>query len=262
MSDTQSSQPQHRAGRYLRQPQGYRAFFPADLPPYPPIAIDGELLTLLLAAQGALARLEGAMRTIPNADLFLSMYIRREAVLSSRIEGTRSTIGDLLAAEARLTNPPQPADVQEVANCVRAMRFGLERLESLPVSVRLIREMHGLLMEEVRGSHLTPGELRRTQNWIGRPGSTIATATFVPPPAHAVPDALANLERFLHSRDEMPLLLRIGIAHVQFEMIHPFLDGNGRVGRLLITLLLHERGELSEPVLYLSEYFERNRDEY
>jgi Fic family protein len=142
------------------------------------------------------------------------------------------------------------------------MRYGLERLETLPVSGRLIRELHAFLMQDVRGSHLTPGELRRSQNWIGRPGSTLATATFVPPPAHAVPDALANLERFLHSQDELPVLLRVGIAHVQFEMIHPFLDGNGRVGRLLITLLLSERGELQEPVLYLSEYFERNRSEY
>jgi Fic family protein len=247
---------------YVRQPQGYRAFIPADLPPEPSIAIDGELLEMLLAAQSALARLDGAMRTMPNPDRFLSMYIRREAVLSSRIEGTRSTINHLLASEANLANPPQPTDVREVANYVRAMRYGLERLETLPVSVRLIRELHTFLMEGTRGSHLTPGELRRTQNWIGRPGSTLATATFVPPPAHVVPDALANLERFLHTRDALPVLLRIGIAHVQFEMIHPFLDGNGRVGRLLISLLLSERGELSEPVLYLSEYFERNRDDY
>lgn len=252
----------HRAGHHVRQPQGYSAFLPAELPPEPPIAVDGELLSLLLAAQSALARLDGAMRTIPNPDLFLSMYVRREAVLSSRIEGTRSTIGDLLAAEARLSSPPQPADVQEVGNYVRAMRYGLERLDSLPISVRLIRETHAILMDGVRGSHLTPGELRRTQNWIGRPGSTLASATFVPPPAHAVPDLLANLERFLHSRDDLPFLLRTGIAHVQFEMIHPFLDGNGRVGRLLITLLLREHGELSEPVLYLSEYFDRNRDAY
>lgn len=217
---------------------------------------------MLLAAQRALARLDGAMRTMPNPDRFLAMSIRREAVLSSRIEGTRSTISHLLAAEAHLTNPPQPTDVREVANYVRAMRYGLERLETLPVSVRLIRELHAFLMDGVRGSHLTPGELRRTQNWIGRPGSTLATATFVPPPAHALADALTNLEQFLHGWDALPVLPRIGIAHVQFEMIHPFLDGNGRVGRLLISLLLSERGELRAPVLYLSEYFERNRDDY
>jgi Fic family protein len=252
----------HRAGRYMQQPQGYRAFIPASLPPEPPIAVDDELLILLLEAQAAVARLDGAMRAIPNPEHFMSMYIRREAVLSSRIEGTQSTIGDLLAAEAQLNAPPQPADVQEVANYVRAMRYGLERLETLPVSVRLIREIHALLLDGVRGSHLTPGELRRSQNWIGRPGSTLATATFVPPPAHAVPDHLADLEQFLHSHDNLPLLLRIGMAHVQFEMIHPFLDGNGRVGRLLITLMLSERGELIQPVLYLSEFFERNRDDY
>ena len=251
-----------RAGRYIQQPQAYRAFFPAELPPTPSITIDSDLLARLLTAQGALARLDGAIRTIPNVDLFLAMYINREAVLSSRIEGTRSRIEDLLAAEAKLNNPPQPSDVEEVANYVRALGYGLERLDTLPVSVRLLRELHALLMEGVHGAHMTTGELRRTQNWIGRPNSTLATATFVPPPAYAVPDALANLERFLHSRDDMPLLVRVGIAHVQFEMIHPFLDGNGRVGRLLITLLLSERGELSEPVLYLSEYFENSRDEY
>lgn len=251
-----------RAGRSIQQPQGYRAFIPASLPPDPPIEIDAELLDLLLRAQGAIARLDGAIQSIPNADLFLSMYIRREAVLSSRIEGTQSTIKDLLASEAHLNSPAQPADVEEVANYVRAMRFGLVRLATLPVSVRLIREIHAQLLEGTRGSHLTPGELRRTQNWIGRPNSTLASATFVPPPAHEVPEHLANLERFLHYNDQLPLLLRIGIAHVQFEMIHPFLDGNGRVGRLLITLLLSERGELSEPVLYLSAFFERYRDDY
>ncbi len=199
---------------------------------------------------------------MPNPDLFLSMYIRREAVLSSRIEGTQSTIDDLLAAEANLANPPQPADVQEVANYVQAMRYGMDRLTTLPVSVRLIRELHEILMHGAGGSHLTSGELRRTQNWIGRPNSTLATATFVPPPAHAVPEALANLERFVHYDDTLPLLIKIGIVHVQFEMIHPFLDGNGRVGRLIIALLLSEGGELVEPVLYLSEFFERRRDEY
>jgi len=251
-----------RAGTYVRQPQGYRAFFPALLPPDPPIDIDQDLLAMLLRAQGALARLDGAVCAMPNPDLFLSMYVRREAVLSSRIEGTQSTIDDLLAAEAKLANPRQPADVHDVANYVRAMRYGMERLETLPVSVRLIRELHEILMQNARGSHLAPGELRRTQNWIGRPNSTLATATFVPPPPHAVPDALANLERFLHYEDELPILIRIGIAHVQFEMIHPFLDGNGRVGRLLIALLLSEQGELTEPLLYLSEFFERRRDEY
>jgi Fic family protein len=147
-------------------------------------------------------------------------------------------------------------------NYVRAMQHGLDRLETLPVSVRLIRELRAVLMEGMGGPHLTPGELRRSQNWIGPPGSTLAQATFVPPPAHAVPDALSELERFLHRQDDLPLLIKIGLAHVQFEMIHPFLDGNGRVGRLLITLLLCERGMLSKPVLYLSAWFDRHRPEY
>jgi Fic family protein len=253
---------EHRAGRYVRQPQGYRAFVPAPLPPEPPVAIDDRLLSLLLDAQSALSRLDGSIQTIPDPDLFVMMYVRREAVLSSQIEGTQSTIQDLLAAEAKLGTPAQPGDVKEVVNYVRAMRHGLDRLASLPVSVRLIREIHAVLMEGVRGSHLTPGELRRSQNWIGPPGATLAEATFVPPPAPLVPDALADLERFLHRRDDSPLLIRIGLAHAQFEMIHPFLDGNGRVGRLLITFLLCERGELLKPVLYLSAFFKRNRPEY
>lgn len=224
--------------------------------------MDGELLSLLIRAHGGVTRLDGALGAIPDPDLFVMMYVRREAVLSSRIEGTRSSIHDLLAAEAGLLAPAQPEDVREVGNYVRAMRHGLDRLGTLPVSVRLIREVHRVLMEGVRGGNLAPGELRTTQNWIGPPGSTLAGATFVPPPAHAVPEALSDLERFLHRMDDLPLLVRVGLAHVQFEMIHPFLDGNGRVGRLLITLLLCEQGELRQPALYLSWYLNRHRQEY
>jgi Fic family protein len=209
-----------------------------------------------------LGRLDGAILTLPNPDLFVFMYVRKEAVLSSQIEGTQSSLQDLLAAEARLMDDSLPSDVGEVVNYVRAMNHGLSRLQTLPVSVRLIREIHAELMEGVRGGQLTPGELRATQNWIGPSGATLREATFVPPPADVVPASLADLERFLHSEDPLPPLVQVGLAHAQFETIHPFLDGNGRVGRLLITFLLTERGLLTRPVLYLSHYFKRHRAAY
>jgi Fic family protein len=190
------------------------------------------------------------------------MYVRKEAVLSSQIEGTQSSLQDLLSVEAEVSGAATPRDVDEVVNYVRAMNHGLARLEQLPVSTRLIREIHIELMKGVRGSRLTPGELRRSQNWIGPGGSSLATATFVPPPPEAVPQALGDLETFLHQRDDVPLLIKIGLAHAQFETIHPFLDGNGRVGRLLITFLLCERGALHKPVLYLSHYFKAHRQQY
>ncbi len=190
------------------------------------------------------------------------MYVRKEAVLSSQIEGTQSSLQDLLAAEAELLDPATPQDVAEVVNYVRAMNYGLGRLPTLPVSVRLIREIHEQLMRGVRGERMLPGELRSSQNWIGPAGSTIATATFVPPPPHEVGRLLGEMESFLHAEDATPPLVRIALAHVQFETIHPFLDGNGRVGRLLITFLLTERGILTKPVLYLSHYFRRHRQAY
>jgi Fic family protein len=251
-----------RAGRYITQPTGYRAFMPAPLPPQPALALGGELQGLLSAADRALGRLDGAVLTLPNPDLFVFMYVRKEAVLSSQIEGTQSSLQDLLAAEAQLFEPTLPRDVDEVINYVGAMNHGLARLPELPVSVRLIREIHAELMRGVRGGRLQPGELRTSQNWIGPAGCTLATATFVPPPHHAVPGALGDLETFLHTADELPPLVKIALAHVQFETIHPFLDGNGRVGRLLITFLLTERGVLHKPVLYLSHYFKRHRQTY
>jgi Fic family protein len=215
----------------------------------------------LSLADRALGRLDGSVTTLPNPDLFVFMYVRKEAVLSSQIEGTQSSLQDLLSAEALLSNR-LPDDVNDVVNYVRAMQAGLQRLRELPVSIRLIREMHQALLQGVRGAHLTPGELRRTQNWIGPAGATIHTATFVPPPPQEVPRLLSELETFLHHRDDLPLLIRIGLAHAQFETIHPFLDGNGRLGRLLITFLLCEREALSKPVLYLSHYFKRHRQQY
>ena len=190
------------------------------------------------------------------------MYVRREAVLSSQIEGTQSSLQNLLAAEARLSDPDAPADVSEVLNYVKAMQHGLSRLAALPVSVRLIREIHEVLMAGVRGGQLTPGELRSTQNWIGTGGCTLQDAAFVPPPPLEVPQALSDLERFLHSGTRLPVLVQIALAHAQFETIHPFLNGNGRIGRLLIAFLLVERQLQRKPVLYLSSFFKRHRIEY
>ena len=251
-----------RAGRYVSQPAGYRAFIPAPLPPDPPVDLGGRLRELLSDTDYALGRLDGAVLTLPNPELFVFMYVRKEAVLSSQIEGTQSSLQNLLAAEARLNDPDAPADVTEVVNYVRAMNHGLTRLAELPVSVRLIREIHTELMRDVRGGRLTPGELRKSQNWIGPGGCTLREATFIPPPPHEVPQALADLERFLHAENPPPPLVHVGLAHAQFETIHPFLDGNGRVGRLLITFLLTERKLLARPVLYLSHFFKRNRAEY
>jgi len=253
---------QSRAGCYVQQPAGYRAFIPAPLPPDPPVDLAGPLRALLSEADYALGRLDGAILTLPNPDLFVFMYVRKEAVLSSQIEGTQSSLQNLLAAEARLHDPNAPADVSEVVNYVRAMNHGLARLAELPVSVRLIREIHAELLRGVRGGRLTPGELRTSQNWIGPAGCTLREATFVPPPPHEVPQVLSDLERFLHSDSPLPVLVQIGLAHAQFETIHPFLDGNGRLGRLLITFLLTERKRLARPVLYLSHYFKRHRAEY
>jgi Fic family protein len=258
-----TADPGGRAGRYQRQLAGYRAFIPAPLPPNPPVRLQGELQGLLSEADRALGRLDGAVQTLPNPDLFVFMYVRKEAVLSSQIEGTQSSLQDLLAAEAELFSPAaRPPDVDEVVNYVAAMNHGLGRLAELPVSVRLIREIHERLLAGVRGSRLTPGELRRSQNWIGPGGCTLAEATFVPPPPDVLPAALSDLERFLHGQDDTPPLVKIALAHAQFETIHSFLDGNGRLGRLLITFLLTECGVLHKPVLYLSHYFKRHRQAY
>lgn len=254
--------PVNRAGRYVRQLGGYRAFLPAPLPPEPPIRLSGNIQSLLSRADLALGRLDGSIQILPNPDLFVYMYVRKEAVLSSQIEGTQSSLQDLLSAEAQIFAPERPRDVDEVVNYVRAMNHGLARIEDLPVSVRLIREIHAELLADVRGSHLTPGELRQSQNWIGPAGCTLNEAIFVPPPPQNVLEALGALERFLHEDNRLPLLIKIGLAHSQFETIHPFLDGNGRVGRLLITFLLCENGVLQKPVLYLSHYFKRHRQVY
>ncbi|MHB8202867.1 MAG: Fic family protein [Desulfomonilaceae bacterium] len=251
-----------RAGGYVVLPTGYRAFMPAPLPPKPSINITGELQKVLSKADRSLGRLDGSIQTLPNPDLFVYMYVRKEAVLSSQIEGTQSSLQDLLAVEAQLSGVNRPRDVAEVVNYVNAMNYGLACLDTLPVSVRLIREIHKKLLANVRGSNLAPGELRQTQNWIGPSGCNLGEATFVPPPPQYVQQALGDLEIFIQENSDLPLLIKIGLAHAQFETIHPFLDGNGRVGRLLITFLLCESGVLLKPVLYLSHYFKRHRQLY
>ena len=250
-----------RAGQFVKQVEGYRAFLPAPLPPVPSLIYDADLIRLLSEADQRLARLDGVTSTLPNPDLFVAMYVRQEAVLSSQIEGTQSTLEDVLQFEIDPQGDELPRDVGEVVNYVAAMNYGLKRLPTLPLSLRLIREIHGVLLEGTRGGEKTPGEFRKSQNWIGPAGCNLATASFVPPPVAVMSDALANLEKFFHDTT-LPVLLQCGLAHAQFETIHPFLDGNGRVGRLLITFLLCSRGVLQRPLLYLSYFLKQNRLEY
>jgi len=249
------------AGRVVRTPAGYWAFVPHPLPPA--FSWTPDLVIALSEADRALGELAGLGRSLPNPHLLIRPFVRREAVLSSRIEGTRASLSDLYAYEAVQLPLFEPAsDVHEVYNYVRALEYGLERLRTLPLSLRLIREIHARLMEGVRGEHRTPGEFRRSQNWIGPPGSTPSDAPFVPPPVSEMHEALDAFERFLHAPSSLPPLVRLGLIHYQFEAIHPFLDGNGRVGRLLITLLLCAWDLLPEPLLYLSAYFEAHRQAY
>jgi len=242
--------------------EAVRAFVPASLPPAPPLTFEGNLQRALEAAVLALGRLDGVATLLPDKSLFLYAYVRKEAVLSSQIEGTQSSLSDLMLFELDEAPGVPLDDVVEVSNYVAALDHGLARLrEGFPLSNRLIREIHAVLLSRGRGSGKDPGEFRRSQNWIG--GSRPANAAFVPPPHTAVPDCMAALERFLHAEDDgLPELVRAGLAHVQFETIHPFLDGNGRVGRLLITFLLCHARVLGEPLLYLSLYFKQNRAAY
>ena len=259
MEKTRSS----RSGKILRQPSGYHAFIPNPLPPQDPsIQIDSELQSLLSQADRFLGRLDGSIQTLPDPNLFVLMYVRKEAVLSSQIEGTQSSLRDVLEAEARLHDPARPDDAWEVINYVNALNRGLDLLAEIPISIRLMKELHQMLLHNVRGSERDTGDTRTSQNWIGPPGCSLADAIFVPPPPNEMQEALSDLERFVNTPTNLPLLIQIGMAHAQFETIHPFLDGNGRLGRLLITLLLCEREVLLEPVLYLSHYFKENREEY
>lgn len=249
-----------KIGNFVQQPAGYQAFVPADFPPPNPINWDNELILLLSDANLAIGRLKEVELTVPDVDFFIFMYVRKEAALSSQIEGTQATIIDLLKVEARIGDEVA-SDVDEIRNYISAMNHGLKLLKNLPLSLRLIRELHATLLKGVRGENRSPGEFRRTQNWIG--GASIASASFVPPPANEILRTMGDIEKFIHSKaDALPLLIKAGLIHAQFETIHPFLDGNGRVGRLLITFYLLSENVLSRPLLYLSDFFKKHRLDY
>ena len=254
-----TGKPAITSGRWITTLEGYKAYQPNPLPPE--IIWTPRLVRILSQADRLLGRLAGEGRRLPNPHVLIRPFVRREAVYSSRIEGTQATLGELLAAEAGAVQERSPEDLREVGNYVAALEHGLKRLKTLPLSLRLVRELHEKLMTGVRGDHATPGEFRRTQNWIGRPGCTLADASYVPPAPDALMAQLGQWEDFLHD-ETIPPLVHAALMHYQFEAIHPFLDGNGRVGRLLITLCLCARGVLPEPLLYLSAFFEATRTDY
>ncbi len=249
-----------RSGRLVKQPRGYWAFVPNPLPPE--LELTWELAGEVSLADRGLSELAGIARTLPNPYLLIPSLMSREAVLSSRIEGTQASLSDLYFFEAAHVPPSPTSDVLEVQKYVHALQHGLQRLKTLPVSLRLLREMHAKLMHGVSGEHLTPGEFRRSQNWIGPPGCTLNEATFVPPSPEDLMESLGTLEKFWHAPSRLPLVVRLALIHYQFEAIHPFLDGNGRIGRLLLTVLMCSEKALPQPMLYLSAYFERHRDDY
>ncbi len=251
-----------KVGRFVLQPQGYKAFIPEPLPSRSPIKFDDELLNLLSEADRALARLDGIATVLPNPDLFIAMYVKKEAILSSQIEGTQASLEGVLEFEANLVPKENIYDIKEVINYVKALDYGIERLKTLPMSLRLIKEVHKILMENTRGATKNPGEFRTTQNWIGPAGAGLSEAIFVPPPPNMVINLMGDLENFIHQKDNIPPLIKISLIHYQFETIHPFLDGNGRMGRLLITFYLYWKQLLSKPLLYLSFYLKKNREAY
>ena len=249
------------AGEVIQSRKGYWTFIPDPLPPS--MRWSSSLISAVGTAERALGKLDSLASTLPSPHILVRPFVRREAVLSSRIEGTRASLNDIYIYDAtQLSYLESTTDVREVHNYIKAMDYGIERQSSLPVSLRLIREMHAVLMEGVRGEYLTPGEFRRSQNWIGPPGSTLESARFVPPPVDEMHKALDELEKFIHASSDLPRIVQAALIHYQFEAIHPFLDGNGRIGRLLIILLITEWGLLSHPWLYLSAYFEAYRKEY
>jgi len=253
----------NRAGFYVTQPEGYASFIPKPLPPIPPIRMDNKMMNILSQADRALGRLDGAREILPNPELFVYMYVRKEAVLSSQIEGTQASLMDLLEYEADTILRGGPKDVKEVVNYIAAMNYGLEELKKgRKIDTSLLQNIHQQLLQNVRGSEKKPGELRMVQNWIGPSGSSIHDAIFIPPGIPDMKKSLLEFEDFITSKDEFPPLIKVGLAHVQFETIHPFLDGNGRIGRLLITYLLTVKGILRKPLLYLSYYLCKNRSEY
>jgi len=251
-----------RSGRYIKQPDGYRAFIPEPLPPDPPVQFDDEMQSLLSNADRALAKLDGIIMVLPNPDLFIAMYVKKEALLSSQIEGIQASLEGVLEFEADLKPREDVEDIKEVISYIKALNYGIDRLKELPFSLRLIKEIHRILIEGTRGNSKTPGEFRSTQNWIGPPGASLSESIFVPPPPNIVLPVMGELEKFFYENIRIPPLVKIALTHAQFETIHPFLDGNGRIGRLLITFYLFWKGLLSKPILYLSFYLKKNRETY
>jgi len=255
--------PLDRAGIYKKHKDGHRTFIPKPLPPTPPIELDNRLMNTLSKADQTLGRLEGVSEILPDPDLFVMMYIKKEAVLSSQIEGTQASLIDVLEFEAQTLDPESPTDVEEVVNYIKAMNYGLVQIKAeRKITIDMVKKIHYHLLQETRGREMKPGNLRTVQNWIGPPNCTIADATYIPPDKNDMKIALKDLETFIIKEKDLPPLLKVGMVHCQFETIHPFIDGNGRVGRLLITLQLAESKYLSRPLLYLSYYFKQNRAEY
>ncbi len=255
---------ENRFGKYINQPSGYKAYIPDNLSTaFSRIKRDEEMAVLLSDADRSLARLDGNTQILPDIDFFIFMYMKKEALLSSQIEGTQASLQGVLEFEADLTPKGEKvSQIKEVVNYQNAMNYGIERLHNLPMSIRLIKEIHKILLEDTRGNERTPGEFRKSQNWIGPFGAGIDDAAYIPPPHHDVNNLMGDIECFLHSSDTIPPLEKIALIHYQFETIHPFLDGNGRIGRLLITFYLLWKKILTSPVLYLSYYFKKNRQEY
>ena len=251
-----------RSGKYIENLTGealYKSFKPSPLPPLPPLEIDENLIKLLVEANRQLAQLDTASQLIPNIELFVSMYVRKEALMSSQIEGTQCTLEDILDPQLDVN---ANADVGEVINYIKAAHFALERLKTLPICNRLLRETHAVLMEGVRGQEKSPGEFRRSQNWIGPSGSTLKNARYIPPNVEDMENAMSDLEKYINESDKYDPLIQAALIHYQFETIHPFLDGNGRIGRLLILLYLMEKKLLSKPVIYVSYFLKMNQIEY
>lgn len=250
-----------RSGQYISQLSGYKAFIPSSLPPNPSVKIDETMNQLLSEANIALGRLDTMSYLLPNIDYIIAMYVRKEALLSSQIEGTQASLDDIFEYESHVP-VKNIQDVEEVVYYIKALNHGLKRLKEFPMSLRLIKEIHNILLSQTRGMDKTPGEFKRSQNWIGPAGSTLKNASFIPPPPAETLDAMGKLELYLHNTDKLPILIICALIHYQFETIHPFLDGNGRVGRLLITFYLCWKQVMQKPLLYLSYYFKLHRQEY
>ncbi len=249
-------------GKFVKQEGGYRAFIPESLPPTLPIEYSKRIQSLLSEADRALGRLDGIITVLPNPNLFLAMFVKKEALLSSQIEGTQASLEGVLEFEAGMLPEENINEIKEVVNYVKALNYGVERLQDFPFSLRLIKEIHKILISGTRGKLKTPGEFRKSQNWIGPPGASLNEATYVPPPPDKILSFMSNLEKYFYSKDKNPPLIKSAVIHSQFETIHPFLDGNGRIGRLLIVFFLLWKKALKKPILYISFYFKKNREEY